>query len=438
VADVRAKLKLAELEVFPASGRVVRMTSAVVEADGPDLSVGDHCEIIPAAKNAVPVRARVVAVSDAGIRLAPFHSVAGLRLGDRVMAASRGRSASTGNNFAGRAINALGEPIDGEGPIAGSSGAKAPLPVLERASPSRPLATGIRVLDGLLTVGHGQRMGIFAAAGVGKSRLVEQISRQSQCDRVVVCLVGERGREVEAFWQDIKVAPRRDRFTVVAATSDELAPMRVQAVEQALALTEFWREQGEDVLLIVDSVTRYAMALREIGLLGGEPPTLRSYTPNIFRELPIIVERCGAQRGKGTITAFFTVLSENDDVDDPLVEVVKSLLDGHVVLSRRLAQAGHFPAVDIARSVSRLFDKLVDRAQSSAASQCRMFLARYEESRILIESGMYRAGTDRELDTAIAARSAVNAFSQQGSEEFVKPDRTREELLVLVPGGAMR
>lgn len=438
MAEFAAQSLSASFEPFPATGRVRKISSGIIEADGPDLSVGAHCEVIPASGVGCPVRAQVVAVSVDKIVLAPFEPVNQLRLGDSVMAIEGSSAATVGADYAGRAIDALGRPIDGGTPISGRRvHARAP-GVLDRASPTRPFQTGVKVIDGLLTVGHGQRMGIFAASGVGKTRLIEQILAQSECARVVLCLVGERGREVEALWRAIAGSADPARFTLVAATSDELAPMRVQAVEQALALAEHWRSQDEDALLIVDSLTRYAMALREIGLMAGEPPTLRAYTPNIFRELPIIVERCGAARDKGAITAFFTVLSENDDVDDPLVEVVKSLLDGHIVLSRRLAQAGHFPAVDVGKSISRLFDALVDEAHAAAATQCRALLARYEESRILIESGMYKAGTDRELDTAISARGAINTFARQKSGESVPAAASRQALLALTQGVAPR
>jgi flagellum-specific ATP synthase len=305
-------------------------------------------------------------------------------------------------------------------------------------SPSQPFPTGIRAIDGLLTLGKGQRIGILAASGVGKTSLIEQILRQAQCDRVVVCLVGERGREVEAFWQAMRRSEAATRTTLVAATADESAPMRARSVELALRLSEFWRDRGEDVLLVVDSITRLAMALREIGLLAGEPPTARAYTPNVFRDLPVIVERCGAVRQGSAITAVFTVLSETDDVDDPIVEVMKSLLDGHIVLSRRLAQSGHFPAVDVGRSISRLFARLVDGPHRDAASRCRAALADYEEARILIESGMYKPGSDRAIDSAIAMRNQLQTFLRQPQDRAASWNETREGLIRMAGGGAGR
>ncbi len=305
--------------------------------------------------------------------------------------------------------------------------------VLDRVSPSQPFVTGIRAIDGLLTIGRGQRIGVFAASGVGKTSLIEQMLRQATCERVVVCLVGERGREVEALWSEIGRSAAAARTTLVAATADEAAPMRARAVELALGLAERWRGQGEDVLLVVDSVTRLAMALREIGLIAGEPPTARAYTPNVFRELPAVVERCGAVRQGGSITAVFTVLSETDDVDDPIVELMKSLLDGHIVLSRRLAQAGHFPAIDVGRSISRLFDRLVDVPHRRAARRCRAALADYDEARILIESGMYKPGSDRAIDAAISARTSLQQYLRQEPDHDAEWSETRTGLLAIAP-----
>lgn len=408
--------RLAKFEPFPLEGRVRRILSGEIEADGPDVSVGMQCEVFPSSGEG-PVRALVAAVREDRIALVPFAPVSSLRVGDRVQALPAHQQFPCSDQFAGRAVNGLGEAIDGKASPAGDSGRFDLLPVLDRVTPTQPFVTGLRAIDGMLTVGCGQRLGVFAASGVGKSRLIEQIVEQAECERVVVCQVGERGREVEALWRRLEETGQRERCSLVAATSDEAAPMRARAVDQALALADYWRSRGEHVLLVVDSITRLAMALREIGLIAGEPPTARAYTPNVFRELPRIVERCGAARSGGSITAIFTVLCETDEADDPLVEVMKSLLDGHIVLSRNLAQAGHFPAVDVLRSISRLFENLAPAAQSQAAQRCRALLARYEESRILVESGMYKPGSDRELDQAIAARARINDFLRQRSDE---------------------
>lgn len=423
--------RLARFEPFPLEGKVRRILSGELEADGPDASVGTHCLVHSATPGAAPVRAMVAAIREDRIVLVPFAPVSSLRVGDRVRALEGERPFPCGEAFAGRAINGLGEAIDGDPQPLGGAGQTEPLPVLDRISPERTFTTGLRAIDGLLTIGCGQRIGIFAASGVGKSRLIEQIVEQASCDRIVVCQVGERGREVEALWRSFGEAEMRERCCLVAATSDETAPMRARAVDQALALADYWRGRGEDVLLVVDSITRLAMALREIGLIAGEPPTARAYTPNVFRELPRIVERCGAARSGGSITAIFTVLCETDEADDPLVEVMKSLLDGHIVLSRELAQAGHFPAVDLLRSISRLFSRLAEPSQAEAAQHCRAMLARYDESRVLIESGMYKSGSDREIDKAIAARGRINAFLRQPSEESSPLAETHRALTAL-------
>lgn len=419
-------------ELFPGSGRVTRVTSGEIEASGPAAIVGAHCEIGSAPHKPLPrtaLRAQVVAVSESAVRLVPFGTVEGVGIGDPVTVVPSG--AGVGTALAGRAVDALGQPLDG-GLAVAVAAYRSRLPqILDRVSPAVALATGIRAIDGLLTLGRGQRIGVFAASGVGKTRLVEQLVRQVDCARVVVCQVGERGREVESLWRDIAAAGRRERATLVAATSDESAPLRVQAVETALSQAEYWRDAGEHVLLIVDSITRFAMALREIGLAAGEPPTVRAYTPNVLRELPRVVERCGAVRGGGSITAVFTVLSENDEVDDPIVEVMKSLLDGHVVLSRRLAQAGHFPAIDVGKSISRLFDRLVGEDHVAAARVVRAHLARYDEARILIESGMYKSGGDPELDAAVTARGALAEFLRQPSDACEDMAATRQVLLRL-------
>lgn len=433
--DARRFERLERLGLFPVRGRVRRIRSGEIEADGPDLPVGSHCLV--GSQGAFAVRAQVVSVAADGVVLSPFDKVERLRIGDWVEACPPHEDIAVGDAFAGRVVNALGEPLDGGPPIRGGEASAHHAPqVLDRVSPSRPFPTGIRAIDGLLTLGKGQRIGILAASGVGKTSLIEQILRQAQCDRVVVCLVGERGREVEAFWRAMRQSEAAERTTLIAATADESAPMRARSVELALRLAEFWRDRGEDVLLVVDSITRLAMALREIGLLAGEPPTARAYTPNVFRELPVIVERCGAIRQGGAITAVFTVLSETDDVDDPIVEVMKSLLDGHIVLSRRLAQAGHFPAVDVGRSISRLLDRLVDGSHRDAASRCRAALADYEEARILIESGMYKPGSDQAIDSAISMRGQIQAFLRQPQHQAASWNESREALIRMAGGGA--
>lgn len=419
------------IELFPARGRVRSISSGRIEADGPDVPVSGHCQIYSARDGKALFRAQVAQASADAITLIPFEPIGGVRIGDHVRLLSECGSVAVGDALSGRAVDALARPLDGGRPPDTELRETSLPDILDRISPHRCLATGVRALDGLLAIGHGQRIGVFAASGVGKTRLIEQILRQTGCERVIVCQIGERGREVEALWAELRASDALRRTTLVAATSDESAPMRAQCLEQALGMAEFWRDQGEHVLLVVDSVTRYAMALREIGLLAGEPPMLRAYTPNVLRELPRVVERCGAIRAGGSITGLFTVLSEGDDVDDPIVEVMKSLLDGHIVLSRKLAEAGHFPAIDVGRSISRLFDRLVDGDQLAAARIVRARLARYEEARVLIESGMYKAGSDKEIDAAISARIPIAEFLRQSDRHGEAYSATRDALFAL-------
>jgi flagellum-specific ATP synthase len=412
-----ARLEAAEL-VRP-HGFVRKVAQSHFEADGPACTVGQLCAIDGSAD---PVLAEVAAVDEAGLILVPLRQNRPVRLLARVTALPGGDAVKVGPGFAGRAVDAFGEPFDGKGAIAGSDAVpiagSVPRP-LDRAAPARVVPTGLRAIDALLTLGEGQRVGIFAASGVGKTSLLDQLAGQVECDRCVLCLVGERGREVESIWRTLSQRGDAARFTLVAATSDESAALRARSVSTALCLAEYWRDRGEHVLFVLDSVTRLAMALREIGLAAGEPPTVRAYTPNVFAVLPRLVERCGATRSAGSITAVMTVLSETDDVDDPIVEVMKSLLDGHIVLSRTLAERGHFPAIDISRSISRQAARLIDRPHAAAARAAVAMLGVFEEARVMIESGVYRAGASAEIDATIAARPALLAFLQQGQDECI-------------------
>lgn len=421
--------RVSAFTLFPCDGRVCKVSSGEIEAAGPPARVGAFCEILDARTREPKLLGEVVALDGARLHIVPLGAASAAEVDDLVRLVPGAGHGLAGDAFASRAIDALGRPLDGRAPPAGIPYVPAGVGVLGRVTPSEQLTTGLRAVDGFLTIGRGQRVGVFAASGVGKSRLVEQVIAQARCDRIVVCLVGERGREVEALWREAG-----ERITIVAATLDEPAPLRARSVDFALGLAEYWREAGEDVLLVVDSITRLAMALREIGLAAGEPPTVRAYTPNVLRELPRIVERCGAVRNSGSITAIFTVLSETDDVDDPIVEVMKSLLDGHIVLSRSLAQAGHFPAIDIGASISRLFGELVDPEHARAARTLRAQLARYEESRLLIESGLYKAGSNPALDRAIALRERINALLVQSTDEAVPAATTRAAMIDIARG----
>lgn len=409
--------RLCDAELVRPLGFVRKVAHGHLEATGPACTMGDLCEI---AGEGGAVLAEVAGVDETGLILVPFEHSRMVRPGARVRALANGGTAPVGEGFAGRAIDALGRPFDGKSPIA----VEARMPLvgsvprpLDRNTAGGKVTTGLRAIDGLLTLAEGQRVGIFAAAGVGKTSLLEQLAGQIGCDRCVLCLVGERGREVEGIWRTLSARLDADRFTLVAATSDETAALRARAANAALCLAEYWRDRGEHVLLVLDSVTRLAMALREIGLAAGEPPTVRAYTPNVFAALPRLVERCGATGNAGAITAVMTVLSETDDVDDPIVEVMKSLLDGHIILSRTLAERGHFPAIDVSRSISRQASRLMDPSHASAARTAVSQLGIYDEARVMIESGVYRNGANAEIDRAIATRGRLMAFLRQGQNE---------------------
>ncbi len=409
--------RMRDAELVRPAGFVRKVAHGYFEASGPACTVGDLCEV---EGEAGAVLAEVAAVDDAGLILVPLEQRRQVRLAARVRALASGGEVAVGEGFAGRAIDALGRPFDGGAAIAAAArvplAGSVPRP-LDRAAPARKVTTGIRAIDGLLTLGEGQRVGIFAAAGVGKTSLLEQLAGQIECDRCVLCLVGERGREVEGIWRGIASRDDAARFTLVAATSDETAALRARSANVALCLAEYWRDRGEHVLLVIDSVTRLAMALREIGLAAGEPPTVRAYTPNVFAALPRLVERCGATRAGGAITAVMTVLAETDDVDDPIVEVTKSLLDGHIVLSRTLAERGHFPAIDVSRSISRQAARLMESGHAAAARGAVSRLGVYDEARVMIESGVYKNGANPEIDQAIATRARLTAFLCQGQGE---------------------
>jgi flagellum-specific ATP synthase len=411
--------QLNALDTVGRHGRLKRIMPTWLEADGPNVPLGTLCTV-RANDNDAMVMAEVVKVDRNHIALVPFGDTSLLSAGALIEAVSDDARLPVGDLYIGRAIDALGRPIDGQGLIRCTEyvALNAPLPEpLERTSPKETLQCGMRAIDGLLTLGVGQRVGIFAASGVGKTSLISQLSRQIEADHIVMCLVGERGREVEQLWSTELPVEVRNRTTLVAATSDKAAALRVRAVYQALALAQHWRAQGRHVLFILDSVTRLAMAMRETGLAAGEPPTVRAYTPSVFAAIPRIVEQCGAIRSGGAITALMTVLSETDEVDDPISELMKSLLDGHIILSRTLAERGHFPAVDVSRSISRNMASLMSKTHIAAARKVLAHIANHESSRTLIESGLYAAGASSDLDDAIAAKPAIDLFLQQQQDE---------------------
>lgn len=421
------------------TGVVRRVGPMRVEASGPLADKGDLCQIHAPAEHESSALAEIIAIGDDHIVLSPYDPdfiVSTGALVERVGGANR---CPVGDAFAGRLVDPFAELLDGGAPLAVDTDAALHGTVLSpmaRVDSKSMVETGIRAIDALLPVGKGQRVGVFSASGAGKTTLLRQLIVQVDCDRCVICLVGERGREIEELWSLLSARPDSKRFTCVAAASDRSAPMRARAVNQAMALAEHWRDRGEHVLFVLDSTTRYAMALREVGLAAGAPPTLRAYPPNVFAALPRVVERCGAARTGGAITAVMTVLAETDDVDDPISETMKALLDGHIVLSRPYAEQGRFPAIDIGRSVSRLAPALMSKPHATAAQRVSAMLSTYEEARLLIDSGLYKPGANSKTDDAIRENAAIVGFLKQGASDRAALADTLQRLAILAARGA--
>jgi flagellum-specific ATP synthase len=443
LADHAFVQRLRSADLIRRSGRVTRILPTAIEADGPSAPLGAICSIETRTNETGPretgsILAQVVGVDRGAVTLAPFEAAVSTFPGAEVVSLAGLSDAPVGDSFLGRVVDAFGRPLDGGGPILAEFHdplGGSPTSPLERTTPATVLETGLRAIDGLLTLGQGQRVGVFAASGVGKTTLMGQLARGVQADRLVICLVGERGREVEALWADGLSPAAKARATLVAATADQSAAMRVRAAHYALALAAHWRARGQHVLLLLDSVTRLAMALREIGLAAGEPPTVRAYPPSVFSVLPYMVERCGALRSGGAITAILTVLAETDDVDDPITELMKSLLDGHIVLSRVLAEQGQFPAIDAPRSVSRLADAITPAGERALAREALTLLSTYETSRTLIETGVYTPGANADIDRALDRRDGLRRFLCQSPREQVSLADCRVALAAALEGG---
>jgi len=432
------QLSLRAVDPVLRTGRVRKILPTHIEADGPGVALGTLCEVeAMSGLGTSSFSAEVIRVDRDSVTLTPLENGPVTFGGALVKACGRPNLIEVGEGFLGRAVNALGQPIDGAGPVRGRHFAplygEAVAP-LARTSPPRVLETGVRAVDGLLTLGHGQRVGIFAASGVGKTSLLTQIAGQVEADVTVICLVGERGREVEAMWNGGLDEAARAKTILVSATSDQSASLRVRACHYALAHAEHWRSRGKHVLLLLDSVTRLAMAMREIGLAAGEPPTVRAYTPGVFAAIPKIVERCGAVKPAGAITALMTVLSENDDVEDPVCELMKSLLDGHIILSRTLAEAGHFPAIDIPRSVSRQAENLISGAHRRMVFQVLEWLTKYDSARTLVDTGLYVKGSNEIIDRALERYPHIVKFLKQDRRDRSAMAATSTALARLAEG----
>jgi FliI/YscN family ATPase len=413
--------KLQQLNAIKIVGSVKRAVGLVVESLGPPVSVGELCEIVgKGSEKGIP--AEVIGFRDNYVLSMPLFKVDGVKLGDKVVVRQKRATVGVSPALLGRIIDGLGNPFDDLGPIPATE--EYPLynagtNPLERKNIEETLGTGIRAVDGLLTCGKGQRIGIFGGSGVGKSTLLGMMARYTSADVNVISLVGERGREVRAFIEKDLGEEGLKRSVVVVSTSDQPPLLRIRAALLATTIAEYFRNQGKDVLLVMDSITRFAMAQREVGLAAGEPPSSKGYTPSVFALLPRLVERAGNFRSGGSITGFYTVLVEGDDMNDPVADSVRSLLDGHVVLSRDLAWRNHYPCIDILSSVSRLMPDLVAPSFIEKAGRIREWLSTYQKAEDMINIGAYVKGSNPKIDLALKKIDAVNNFLIQRSEERV-------------------
>lgn len=413
-------------------GVVLEVVGLIVEVGGVRAAVGDTLAIETLHQTTIEVE--VIGFKADRLVTTPLGSISGIRQGARVAQTHRGASVIVGSELLGRVVDAFGRPIDGGRPLVSDDHYPvhaAPPSAFARRPIHQQFSTGIRVLDGILPIGIGQRMGIFAGAGVGKSTLLGMICRSSQADVNVVGLIGERGRELNEFIRSSLGEDGLSRSVVVAVTSDQPPLLRARGAESATAIAEYFRDQGKTVLLVMDSVTRYAMALREAALAAGEPPATKGYPPSVFAALPRLLERAGTGGGEGTISALYTVLVEGDDMNDPIADSVRGILDGHIIMSRALAEKSHFPAIDVLQSISRLAPEIAPEAMMKASSQVREVLAAYREAADLIQVGAYQAGSDPRVEIAIKLMPQFNAYLRQTVKERTSLAESRTRLQAL-------
>ncbi|MEM5513628.1 flagellar protein export ATPase FliI [Pseudoalteromonas sp. AS84] len=405
------------------AGILTRVVGLTLEARGLRAPVGSQCKI--ETMNGF-VDAEIVGFNDQTLYLMPNDHISGVLPGARVIPQVNNLGLPVGMSLLGRVVDGLGRPLDGLGKINAEHHlkfAQNTINPLSRRPITKPMDVGVRAINSVITVGQGQRMGLFAGSGVGKSVLLGMMTRGSEADVIVVGLVGERGREVKEFIEEILGVEGRKRSVVVAAPADSSPLMRLKGCESAVTIAEYFRDQGLNVLLLLDSVTRYAMAQREIALAVGEPPATKGYPPSVFAKLPALVERAGnGGEGQGSITAFFTVLSEGDDMQDPIADAARAILDGHIVLSRDLADSGHYPAIDIEKSISRVMPQVVSEPHMQQARVLKQVYSMYQQNKDMITLGAYQKGTDQMLDQAINMMPRVNAFLQQGMRDVISYD----------------
>ncbi len=434
----RSTARLAELPPPPVAGRLTRMVGLTLEASGCQAAVGDRCEIVTA--DDMHIGAEVVGFAGENLYLMPTGDIHGLKPGARVLPRPGTGTVGVGRGLLGRVVDGACEPLDGRGPIQVTTRVRltgTPINPLARRRITEPLDVGVRAINGLLTVGRGQRIGLFAGSGVGKSVLLGMMARYTQADVIVVGLIGERGREVKEFIETILGPSGLARAVVVATPADHPPLMRLHGAWLATSIAEYFRDQGASVLLIMDSLTRFAQAQREIGLAIGEAPATKGYPPSVFARLPQLVERAGnGVNTGGSITAFYTVLAEGDDHNDPIADAARAILDGHIVLSRRIADGGRYPAIDVEASVSRVMHDIVAVAHGDLARRLRQRSALYEHNRDLITIGAYQRGSDPRVDEAIASWPQLESYLRQDMHESVLLADSISQLQQAVPDAA--
>lgn len=407
---------LSSVSTYSIKGKVTELTGIVVRAVVPGVRIGELCFIVPY-HSKTPIKAEVVGFKDQEALLMPLGNLEGIGLGNDVIPTGHTLSVRVGYQLLGRVIDGLGDPLDEDtnGPLKCEDEypvSAEPPAALKRERVTKPISVGIKAIDAMLTVGEGQRVGFFAAAGVGKSTLIGMIARNTEAEVNVICLVGERGREVRDFLEKDLGEEGLKRSVVVVSTSDQPSLVRLKAAYVATAIAEYFRDKGKKVMLMMDSITRFARALREVGLAVGEPPARQGYTPSVFSTLPRLLERSG-NSDKGSITAFYTILVAGDDMNEPIADETRSILDGHIILSRAMAARGHYPAIDVSESISRVMDSIIDDDHRQAAQKLREVVANYEKERDLILIGAYEEGSDPKVDYAIEKIDEVNNFLKQ-------------------------
>jgi len=414
-------------------GRVTKIVGLTIEADGPLLGIGTRCSI--ESIDGRRILAEIVGFNDNRVILMPYDESEGIAPGSTVTNESYGNTVKVSDSLLGRVLDGLGNPIDGKGPIKNFELVNvynSPPQAMDREIIKTPVSTGIKTIDNLMTVGRGQRVGIFAGSGVGKSVALGMIARNSDADVNVIALIGERGREVREFIERDLGPEGLKRSVLVVATSDQSALVRKLGAFVGTSIAEYFRSKGHNVMLMMDSVTRFAMSQREIGLTVGEPPTTKGYTPSVFGLLPKLLERAGTQKGKGNITGLYTVLVEADDMNDPIGDSVRSIIDGHIVLSRTLAAKNHYPAVDVLNSASRLMKEIVTDKQFANAGRLRDLLATYNEAEDLINIGAYVKGSNPKIDEAIAKIDKINSFLRQGIDDSISFEESAKMLEAII------